>query len=39
MELVLKKRHGFLRLAIETGSLVVPILSFGENGIPDLIHF
>jgi len=32
MELVLKKRHGFIRLAIESGSLVVPILSFGENG-------
>jgi 2-acylglycerol O-acyltransferase 2 len=34
MELVLKKRHGFIRMAIETGSLLVPILSFGENGIP-----
>ena len=33
MELVLKKRHGFIRIAIETGSLLVPILSFGENGI------
>jgi 2-acylglycerol O-acyltransferase 2 len=32
-ELVLKKRHGFIRMAIETGSLLVPILSFGENGI------
>ena len=32
MELVLKKRHGFIRMAIETGSLLVPILSFGENG-------
>jgi Diacylglycerol acyltransferase len=32
LELVLKKRHGFIRMAIETGSLLVPILSFGENG-------
>jgi 2-acylglycerol O-acyltransferase 2 len=33
LELVLKKRHGFIRIAIESGSLVVPVLSFGENGI------
>ena len=32
LELVLRKRHGFIRLAIESGSLLVPILSFGENG-------
>ena len=32
MELVLKKRRGFVRLAIETGALLVPVLSFGENG-------
>ncbi len=36
MELVLKKRHGFIRIAIESGSLVVPVLSFGENGIAPL---
>jgi len=34
MELVLKKRHGFIRLAIDSGSLLVPVLSFGENGPP-----
>jgi len=34
MELVLKKRHGFIRIAIESGSLIVPVLSFGENGPP-----
>jgi 2-acylglycerol O-acyltransferase 2 len=33
LELILKKRHGFIRIAIESGSLLVPILSFGENGI------
>src|SRR5277367_6599308 len=38
MELVLKKRHGFIRMAIETGSLLVPILSFGENGISVLLQ-
>jgi 2-acylglycerol O-acyltransferase 2 len=32
LELILKKRHGFLRIAIESGSMVVPVLSFGENG-------
>lgn len=37
LELVLRKRHGFIRLAIESGSLLVPILSFGENGIA--LHF
>jgi len=36
MELVLKKRHGFIIIAIESGSLVVPVLSFGENGIAPL---
>jgi Diacylglycerol acyltransferase len=39
LELVLKKRHGFIRMAIETGSLLVPILSFGENGPPPLSPF
>lgn len=34
LELVLKKRHGFIHMAIETGSLLVPMLSFGENGPP-----
>jgi 2-acylglycerol O-acyltransferase 2 len=33
MELILRKRHGFIRMAIESGSLLVPVLSFGENGI------
>jgi len=37
MELVLKKRHGFIRLAIESGSLLVPVLSFGENGPSSLL--
>jgi 2-acylglycerol O-acyltransferase 2 len=32
MELVLKKRHGFIRIAIESGAMLVPILAFGENG-------
>jgi 2-acylglycerol O-acyltransferase 2 len=37
LELVLKKRHGFIRIAIESGSLLVPILSFGENGISRIL--
>jgi len=36
MELILKKRHGFIRMAVESGSLLVPILSFGENGMISL---
>jgi len=32
MKLVLKKRRGFLKLAIREGAGVVPVLGFGENG-------
>jgi hypothetical protein len=33
MKLLCKKRRGFLKLAIREGAGVVPVLSFGENGI------
>ncbi|KAI5848977.1 diacylglycerol acyltransferase-domain-containing protein [Tricharina praecox] len=33
MKLVLKKRRGFLKLAIREGAGVVPVLSFGENDL------
>ncbi|KAJ3412817.1 Diacylglycerol O-acyltransferase 2 [Chytridiales sp. JEL 0842] len=33
MDLVLKKRKGFAKLALMTGCSIVPILTFGENDI------
>ncbi|OLL26212.1 Diacylglycerol O-acyltransferase 2B [Neolecta irregularis DAH-3] len=32
LNLVLRKRRGFIKLAIRTGASLVPVLSFGENG-------
>ncbi|CAJ0746666.1 7927_t:CDS:2, partial [Entrophospora sp. SA101] len=32
-ELILKKRLGFVRLAIRCGACLVPVFSFGENDI------
>lgn len=31
-DLVLKKRLGFIRVAIRNGACLVPVISFGENG-------
>ena len=36
-ELTLKKRTGFFRIAIETGSHLIPVYSFGENEIFDQV--
>ncbi|KAJ9070527.1 diacylglycerol O-acyltransferase 1 [Entomophthora muscae] len=36
-DLVLLKRSGFVKLAIQTGSHLVPVFSFGENAILDQI--
>lgn len=32
---VLKQRRGFIRIAMRTGSSIVPIISFGETGVFD----
>jgi len=34
-DLVLSKRYGFVKLAIQTGSSLVPVFAFGENSIYD----
>ena len=33
LKLVLKRRKGFVKLAIRTGADLVPVLAFGENDI------
>jgi 2-acylglycerol O-acyltransferase 2/2-acylglycerol O-acyltransferase 1 len=38
LRLVLKRRKGFIKLAIRTGADLVPVLSFGENDIYEQIH-
>ncbi|KAI9299250.1 diacylglycerol acyltransferase [Neoconidiobolus thromboides FSU 785] len=37
LDLVLKKRFGFVSLAIKTGSNLVPVFGFGENQILDTV--
>ncbi|KAI8897133.1 diacylglycerol acyltransferase [Globomyces pollinis-pini] len=37
LNLILKKRLGFIKLALRTGSPLVPVLSFGENDLWDQV--
>eukprot|EP00887_Chlorella_sp_A99_P006338 scaffold3.g6338.t1 len=37
MDLVLKKRKGFVRLALEAGAALVPVIGFGENELFDIV--
>lgn len=36
MNLIIKKRKGFVKLALKEGAQLVPVLSFGENDLYDL---
>lgn len=33
MDIIVKRRQGFVRLACETGASIVPVISFGENDL------
>lgn len=38
MRLILKQRKGFIKLAINTGADLVPVLAFGENDLYDQVR-
>ena len=38
LRLVLRKRKGFIKLAIRTGADLVPVLAFGENELYDQVR-
>ena len=37
LELVLRGRKGFVRIALQTGASLVPCLAYGENDLPVII--
>jgi hypothetical protein len=38
MELVLHRRKGFVHEAIIAGALLVPVISFGETDVYNMVH-
>lgn len=38
MDLVLKRRFGFVKIAVQTGASLVPTLSFGENDLYEQVE-
>ena len=39
LELVLRSRKGFVRIALQTGASLVPCLGYGENDLPVIIDY
>ena len=37
-DLVLKRRKGFVRVAVQTGASLVPVIAFGENEMYNTIR-
>lgn len=38
MDLVLQRRTGFVRVALQTGASLVPVINFGENELYNTIR-
>lgn len=38
MNLVLQRRKGFVRVALQTGASLVPVINFGENEVYSTIR-
>merc|ERR1719330_2211664 len=39
MRLILAKRMGFVKVALQTGAALVPVISFGENELYSTVQF
>ena len=38
MDLVLRRRTGFVRVALQTGASLVPVINFGENELYNTVR-